>query len=466
LTATRVFAEEDQTAFARWSGDWNPMHMDPLAARRTPAGAPVVHGIHLLIWALDQALAEGASFAPPFSVRADFRKFVFVGQQVSMERSLDEDGKLVLRLISSDGVVVSVRIGHANPGSVRPERSSAPVEVSEPQTPTVHQIRAATGSVTLCDAQDFGSAFPGLRDCIADQNLTALARISFLVGMVCPGLHSILAAVALDFVPAGAETGGMAFRTSSLDERFGLVRMEVDGAGIRGSVDAFMRPEPVRSLTMEEASRLIAPQQFVGRRALVVGGSRGLGAVTAKLLAAGGADVTITYASGAAEAAEICREIELYGAGTCAAVQLDVLDDFLSVVATLPAPTHTYYFATPPIFLQKKPDFDRAIFDRFVDFYVDAFDRLCTHFARRTGDTISVLYPSSVAVAERPAGLTEYAMAKAAGETLCENLQRLHSNLHIRVERLPRVLTDQTAKVQPVKSAAAEDIMFPLLIRA
>ncbi len=34
----RRFTEHDQERFARFSGDWNPMHMDLIAARRTQAG--------------------------------------------------------------------------------------------------------------------------------------------------------------------------------------------------------------------------------------------------------------------------------------------------------------------------------------------------------------------------------------------------------------------------------------------
>jgi acyl dehydratase len=54
--AERVFTETDQKRFASVSGDYNPMHMDALQARRTQAGAPVVHGINLFLWALPSCL--------------------------------------------------------------------------------------------------------------------------------------------------------------------------------------------------------------------------------------------------------------------------------------------------------------------------------------------------------------------------------------------------------------------------
>jgi 3-oxoacyl-[acyl-carrier protein] reductase len=50
-----------------------------------------------------------------------------------------------------------------------------------------------------------------------------------------------------------------------------------------------------------------------GKRALVTGGSRGIGAATARLLAQAGADVVIGYRSRAAEADAVVRELAAHG---------------------------------------------------------------------------------------------------------------------------------------------------------
>lgn len=462
MTLLRTFSQADQEAFARWSGDRNPIHMDPLAARRSMAGAPVVHGMHLLLWTLDEALSDPEQMAA--GIRADFRKFVLLGQSVSLEKGSDRTGQARWRLLTDDGVVATVQF--------RPSKFSKPtwavpdaVQSEGIQVPSIEDMRRASGQLTAL-ISDIAREFPNIAGRLSEQTLAALARISAVVGMVCPGLHSILSAVDVDLSSSAETAAALSFRTGKLDERYRLVGLDVAGPGVQGSVEAFIRPEAVEPLSIAHATELVEPHQFAGRRALVVGGSRGLGAVTTKLLAAGGADVTITYATGSGGAAAICNEIAVRGQGECIALALDVCGDVGGQLAGMPLnPTDIYYFATPQIFLQKKPAFDRQVFDRFADFYVSGFNAVCMFFAARSAQRLQVLYPSSVAVAERPAGLTEYAMAKAAGELLCADLMRLQPNLQITVERLPRVLTDQTQTIQRTPGASPEDIMLPLLTR-
>jgi hypothetical protein len=126
--------------------------------------------------------------------------------------------------------------------------------------------------------------------------------------------------------------------------------------------------------------------------------------------------------------------------------------------------THVYYFATPRIFGHGKAVYKPETFEKFASIYVDGFDDLmAVLFARQQPKTLTVMYPSSTAVAERPPGMTEYSMAKAAGEILCSELMRAHRGLSITVPRLPRIQTDQTATVPPVPAADAAEIMLPLL---
>jgi acyl dehydratase len=53
LSASRAVTETDLTTFADWSGDRNPIHLDPAAAKAAGFAAPVAHGV------LGLALATG-----------------------------------------------------------------------------------------------------------------------------------------------------------------------------------------------------------------------------------------------------------------------------------------------------------------------------------------------------------------------------------------------------------------------
>jgi hypothetical protein len=76
---------------------------------------------------------------------------------------------------------------------------------------------------------------------------------------------------------------------------------------------------------------------------------------------------------------------------------------------------------------------------------------------------VSLFYPSSAAVAERPRGMLEYAMAKAAGETLCSELNSAWPPLRVTVSRLPRLPTDQTASVFTTPLPSPASCLLPIV---
>ena len=74
-----------------------------------------------------------------------------------------------------------------------------------------------------------------------------------------------------------------------------------------------------------------------------------------------------------------------------------------------------------------------------------------------------MLYPSSVAVSERPRGMTEYTMAKAAGEILCSDLAAYQQDVRLTMIRLLRLATDQTATLQQVETEDAVTVLLPAI---
>ena len=203
--------------------------------------------------------------------------------------------------------------------------------------------------------------------------------------------------------------------------------------------------------------------EFAGISALILGGSRGLGELTANILAAGGAHVMLTYAMGEADARRVQADI-IAGGGRCDVVHYDVGKPASDQVGNLPRlPDQLYYMATPKIFRRQEAVFSAANFQEFLTFYVTAFADLCNELRARASSEISVFYPSSVSIDDRPANMTEYTMAKAAGEVLCADMTSFGRWQRLLVRRLPRLPTDQTATLFEADDADPVETMLPIV---
>ena len=461
----KLFGSAQLLEFARVSGDRNPMHLDALAARRTQAGAPVVHGIFVLAWCLDVLSARGL---PPVSaIKVRFTRMVYVGETAEIVvTSQTETGARVE--IRTDGLVAmqfQLSLGAPKPRpapdiTLFAEPWQQPDRAIELDWDDMARQRGCAGFAA--EPALAAAAFPHLAASWGAHRTASLLGMTYIVGMVCPGLHSIFAGLSLTvYEPAEAPVNAVAYRVDRTDVRFRMVRLEVDSAGLGGMLECFARLPPIAQASMSDLAALVSPQEFSGSTALVVGGSRGVGETTAKLLAAGGARVILTYVAGRADAERVVREITEAG-GAARLVQYDVRQPPASQLDGVAADC-LYYCATPQIFRKKAGLFVKERFDDMLHYYVTAFHDLFQHMRAAHPAGISAFYPSSIAVAERPEDMTEYAMAKAAGEELCKDIVRFQKPSAIVVSRLPRMNTDQTSSITHVEVPTTEAVMLPII---
>lgn len=307
---SRTFSVADQNRFLAFSGDANPMHLDAVYARKTQAGEPVVHGIHLLLWSLEQAAIHGLPLHNLSALKVQFTKFVPLNRTITLEAGDMDRSATQLRAVAN-GTAMKLRLSFGR----RSERCDIPdyVDVSPSGRLAADLTLAVLSGMTGCllppAESDAKTLFPKLSEQIGENRVLAMAQLSTLVGMVCPGLHSIFSNLDLKFSDLEQGSGRVAFECRSIDDRFGMATLCVYGAGFSGEVTAFVRQPPIGSPSIQSLTNRIAPDACNGIRALIVGGSRGLGAATAKLIAAGGGGVAITYANGDSEADAIIDDI-------------------------------------------------------------------------------------------------------------------------------------------------------------
>jgi NADP-dependent 3-hydroxy acid dehydrogenase YdfG len=286
--------------------------------------------------------------------------------------------------------------------------------------------------------------------------LAALLATTRLVGMECPGLHSIYAGLDLTFSAQRCGAPELSYRAAQSHRRLALISIDVEAPGMKGRVKTFFRPAPAAQAPFADLRGEVEAGEFSGQQALVVGGSRGLGEVAAKLLAAGGAQVLLTYHRGESDANRLVEEMRAAGAAADC-LPFDVrapapAPELLRRVADRRRPLFLYYFATPFIFGAVRGRFSAERFAAFSEYYVSGFLRTVEAVAEAPAALEKIFYPSSAAIEELPLEMGEYAAAKTAGELLCDFLQKKNPGLAIHKPRLPRLATDQTVSLIPVSS--------------
>src|SRR6185295_5567942 len=191
--------------FAKLSGDFNPVHLDPVAARRVVAGQPIVHGIHLLLRALELHFTRAAR-PKHVSITGAFLRPAFLKESIRVESN--GDGSISLRAGGIDLALITI-----NPRKVEQAMKAGPNTGAMEQTAGAIELRRDVRPT---------QTFPRLTRVLGSDVVAALAGVSNVVGMEYPGRDSLLSAVRLD-VTAHARATRLGWRVARTDDRFGLV---------------------------------------------------------------------------------------------------------------------------------------------------------------------------------------------------------------------------------------------------
>jgi acyl dehydratase/NAD(P)-dependent dehydrogenase (short-subunit alcohol dehydrogenase family) len=463
--ATRSFSLADQRDFAAASGDSNPIHVDPVAARRLAFAEPIVHGVHLALWALDGVVAELAAAGVQIErLTVNFKHPVTLGSPVEVFHRVTDDGAHVIEIRTADCTCTSCRVvlsDWAGTGAALAGNADEPVLRDR----GFDELADCRGSFALeAIGTEAGRLFPALTQQLRPDHLAAILAASRLVGMECPGLHSLFSG--LDLKRSDASEPAFEYRCTLADARFRMVRMDVSAVDLAGEVTAFFRPPPIVQMAAADVRGLVAGLDLAGEVALCVGGSRGLGEAMAKLLAMAGAEVIVTYRLGQADAKAVADDIRAAG-GRCRTLQLDVTSaasrDALLAATKDSAVRHFHYFAAPLIERSAKKGDQPERLEAYRTIFVTAFDEMARRLAERSSAPLTVFYPSTAFLENGGENFREYCTAKREGEAACQRLARDFTHVRCIAPRLPQVLTDQTSGLNAPGIADAVDALVPWL---
>ena len=266
--------------------------------------------------------------------------------------------------------------------------------------------------------------------------------------MECPGLHSLYGELKVEFDPDKEPSNSLKYNVKKWDHRYRMLFISIGGEGFSGSVQCFVRPGPAAQKSFAQIRDDVGPEEFGEWSALIIGGSRGLGEIAAKLISAGGGKVLLTYDKGKSESEVVTNEIQ-EGGGQADFQHFNVLGEELSIEPSRTI-THCFYYASPRILSNKGP-FNQELFQKYLAYFVSPMPKIVSQILCRQNDTFSFFYPSTEYIDSKETGFSEYIAAKSAGESLCLYLKKNFNNLRISSKRLPPLHTDQTQSLIPRK---------------
>lgn len=314
------FDQEDISLFQSASHDRNPLHTSVQYARKTPYGNPVVFGILGLLKVLSDSNRHQAQnlesiivqFRGPMFQATDYEIGLKPHKERQVQAVISDAGKSLLTAKIGYGAGSTNLSGHTAPQSSRTVAATYKLEdlkvgfnTSGSYTPDTTSFRLLSKKLNLPEMGNGASP------------IAALLLSSYLIGMELPGEGALFSQLKANFTETNFpkdEPIRYEANVASVDDRFGLIEIFVslfagDVQFAQMELSAYLRPESP-SLNLDRLAAALPPSQNLrGKTALVIGGSRGLGAAIAAGFSSQGCNVIVSYMASQSDAEELSRSI-------------------------------------------------------------------------------------------------------------------------------------------------------------
>ncbi|MDC0906596.1 MaoC/PaaZ C-terminal domain-containing protein [Gammaproteobacteria bacterium] len=435
------FKKQDCYWFAEVSGDNNPMHLDENYAVSQIYGRVVVHGIHAVIFLFNEWIKTVPfKLIEIYRLDVSFIKAVYLHKEYSLDIRIIDSNLVSLRASSiSQGPVLDMKVHF---GEATHEAFSRSISSDKMAKDTECDAPLEVGSefrvLLPSDTKPLLLRYSNLNR-IVGQVVQYLLVSTYTVGMVCPGLHSIFSTLRL--VPNEFLTNEgnlVSFRVLNVDKRFSRVFLVASGVKIQ----AFLRPEPTKSLGYTALDSTFKFDQLKGREVLVLGAGRGLGLSVVKALSKSQSKVTAITRRFSEELCELEKNCS-----TTSQQLLDMKD--LKAIDRLPSFSDDLIIInmlTPKIvddYLQ--PEEHGKLFRYY---YIEIAEALINKLRPAV-----FFSPSTVFIDSPVRGMELYSATKIEMEKV---LMR-YDSCKVVVPRLPRIASDQNHSMIKYPSMTLED---------
>ncbi len=152
LIGSKTFTDEDQISFAELSNDYNPIHMDKVLSRRLLSGRRVVHGMNLLLHAMEYFLRK--SSLVPSSITCTFNSPVSIGDLVIFTCATKSSKVNVITLTIEGVICAKITL---NTSSIGKQINNSKVQHYPPAT--ISNVSRTTKPIDSCSQNHIGKNY-------------------------------------------------------------------------------------------------------------------------------------------------------------------------------------------------------------------------------------------------------------------------------------------------------------------
>jgi NAD(P)-dependent dehydrogenase (short-subunit alcohol dehydrogenase family) len=334
-----------------------------------------------------------------------------------------------------------------------PPEQGRPAHVETPSRGTFEELNPSDGPVTERYACGLGALIELAAELganhVPETILLWLSAASYTVGMLIPGQDALFSGARISR-SSGNGSGLLSVSVTQADDRTGLfivdVDLDQDSASAKMTLQAFLRP----ALDVPQRSSIepYVPEstELSGRNVVVVGGSRGLGAVLTGALAMQGATVWAIFAQSVARAERLRSE---FGSQRIRLLQFDA-GDVEQARAAFEAVRAEAGVVDTIVLNAAPPQYDAALQPGASGAALRFLEQALAMIVVPLAEGLPLLSPqgslvimSSAALDDPPATWPHYVIAKAAAEEAAAYCSR-HTSARVLVVRAPKMWTDAT----------------------
>ena len=292
--------------------------------------------------------------------------------------------------------------------------------------------------------------YPNLIKFYGTERLKSIIYSSYFVGMKYPGYNSLLSS--LNIFINNSYKKDFLTKLLSIDKRINLSKININSIGAELFIHAFGKNDKIQEPSIYQIKKNYNKNLLncSAQNALIIGGSKGIGALTSKILGIGKANLYITYKSNRKKLFNIKKEI-LRINKNIKIYRLDVMNfKKIKKVINNNKINCIYYFATPEILSFKRNKFDNKIYQNFLKYFYFIPKKIINLLSKKK-EKIYFFYPSSIFLDDKKkySNISEYLNAKLKAE---KNLNKNFEKTNLIIRRLPPIKTEQNNFFLPIKT--------------